>query len=46
MSNIVIASWISIGILYFAVLSFSLYFNYRFNKIIKMLDEMTTDRPE
>jgi hypothetical protein len=46
MSNIVLASWISTGITFFAVMSFSLYFNYRFSKMIKMLDEMITERPE
>ena len=46
MSNIVIASWISTGITFFAVMSFSLYFNYRFSKMIKKLDEMIADRPE
>ena len=46
MSNIVIASWISTGITFFAVMAFSLYFNYRFSKMIKMLDEMITDKPE
>jgi hypothetical protein len=46
MSNLVLASWISTGITFFAVMAFSLYFNYRFIKMIKMLDEMITDKPE
>ena len=45
MSNVVLASWVSTGITFFTVMSFSLYFNYRFNKMIKMLDEMI-ERPE
>ncbi len=46
MSNLVLASWISTGITFLAVMSFFLYFNYRLSKMIKMLDEMITDRPE
>ncbi len=46
MSNFVIASWISAGVSFLTVMAFSLYFNYRFDKMIKMLDEMITDKPE
>ncbi len=46
MSDFIIASWISSGITFLAVMSFFLYFNYRLSKMIKMLDEMITDRPE
>jgi hypothetical protein len=44
--NFITAAWINCTIIFVSVMAFSLYFNYRFNKIIKMLDEMTTDKPE
>ena len=43
--NITTATWISSGIVFVSVMSFSLYFNYRLGKMIKMLDEMITERP-
>ena len=44
--NFITATWINCFVIFVSVMAFSLYFNYRFNKIIKMLDEMTTERPE
>ena len=44
--NIQLASLISWSITLVAIMSFSLYFNYRLNRLIKMLDESITERPE
>jgi hypothetical protein len=44
--NITTATWISSGIIFVAIMSFSLYLNYRLDKMIKMLDSMIIDRPE
>jgi hypothetical protein len=43
--NIQLATWINCSIIFVSVMAFSLYFNYRLNKLIKMLDSMITDRP-
>ena len=45
MKDFILASWISWSVTLLAIMSFSLYFNYRLNKLIKMLDENITDRP-
>jgi hypothetical protein len=44
--NITLATWISSGIVFVSIMSFSLYINYRLDRMIKMLDSMITDRPE
>ena len=44
--TITTATWISSGIIFVSIMSFSIYFNYRFDKMIKMLDSMIIDRPE
>jgi hypothetical protein len=44
--NIQLATWINCAIVVVSVMAFSLYFNYRLNRLIKMLDSMITDRPE
>ncbi len=46
LKDFILASWISWSITLLAIMSFSLYFNYRLNKMIKMLDESITERPE
>ena len=43
--TMILASWISASIVFLAVMLFSLYFNYRLNKLIKMLDDSILDRP-
>jgi len=45
MKDVIIASWISWSITLLAIMSFSLYFNYKLNKMIKMLDDNIIDRP-
>jgi len=44
--SITLASWISAGIIVASSTAFTLYFNYRLDRLIKMLDSMITDRPE
>jgi len=43
--NIYTATWINCTIIFVSVMALSLYFNYRLNRLIKMLDSMITDRP-
>jgi len=45
MKSFILASWISWSITFLAIMSFSLYFNYRLNRLIKMLDDSILDRP-
>jgi hypothetical protein len=44
--NFITATWINCSIIFVSVMAFSLYMNYRLNRLIKMLDSMITDRPE
>ena len=44
--NIYTATWINCFVIFVSVMAFSLYFNYRLNRLIKMLDSMITDQPE
>jgi hypothetical protein len=44
--NIITATWINCSIIFVSVMAFSLYMNYRLNRLIKMLDGLITDRPE
>ena len=43
--SFITVTWINCSVIILAVMAFSLYFNYRFNRLIKMLDSMITDRP-
>ena len=44
--NIITATWINCSIIFVSVMAFSLYMNYRLNRLINMLDGLITDRPE
>lgn len=44
--NITLATWINCSVIFVSVMAFSIYFNYRLGRLIKMLDGMITDRPQ
>ena len=44
--TITLASWISAGIIFASTTAFTLYFNYRLDRLIKMLDSMIVERPD
>ena len=44
--NIQLVTWINCAIVVVSTMAITLYINYRLNRLIKMLDESITERPE